>query len=668
MRNMMRTYFQARAKNGGKSFDLTNTKLLNSLGAGVLGADLAQRSNVGSGASAIEAYGGSISSGATAGMNTATRMQDAVNSQASSSITQGLASMKGAIEGFTGTKQGEAGLAGATLALGGFTAALQGAGGIISTLVGGRILAGLAGAGGAGATSGLGGMLAAGGVGATALTAGGAVVGGAAGLLATEGIRSYFGTNQTVGNGTGWQKAGTIAGYAGSGALAGGMIGSVVPVLGTAVGAGVGAVIGAGIGGWRAFSGGGAASGPTSGGGAGQPGSVTSYATGFVGTPYVWGGTSSNGWDCSGFVQYVYRKYGINLPRTSQEQFKKGTPVNYAEAQAGDLLFFHEPSNSQAGANHVGIYLGGGRMVAAQNHRVGTIVTAVDASHLVGVRRVLGGQNGASSNGVAGGTNNLMGGASATMMASGLLSLSSSTGGFSATSMSISQLLSTSTGASAVASSTTSTASSIGGSGSGNSSLMGILSGAGFSGKSLQTAYAIMMAESGGRSGAHNGNAGTGDNSYGLFQINMLGAMGPERLRQYHLGSNNDLFDPATNARVAYQMSHGGTKWTDWSTYKSGAYKKYLTGAPGYSQGAYRISSDQTANLHAGEMVLPASVAQSVRASMAHAAAGQSASGGGNVSITVMIAQASSSEAIRFANQVKNVLDGKASLDSIGSM
>ena len=106
--------------------------------------------------------------------------------------------------------------------------------------------------------------------------------------------------------------------------------------------------------------------------------------------------------------------------------------------------------------------------------------------------------------------------------------------------------------------------------------LRSILQKAGFSGSSLDTAYAIAMAESGGNARAHNGNAGTGDNSYGLFQINMLGGMGPERRRAYGLSSNEDLFDAERNAKIAYQMSKGGTDWSPWSTYKRGDYRKYL--------------------------------------------------------------------------------------------
>jgi hypothetical protein len=108
--------------------------------------------------------------------------------------------------------------------------------------------------------------------------------------------------------------------------------------------------------------------------------------------------------------------------------------------------------------------------------------------------------------------------------------------------------------------------------------LMSILRQAGFTGNGLKMAYAIAMAESGGSAKAHNGNASTGDNSYGLFQINMLGAMGPERRKQYGLSSNDDLYDPLTNAKIAYKMSKGGTSWGPWSTYGSGAYKQYYGG------------------------------------------------------------------------------------------
>ena len=101
--------------------------------------------------------------------------------------------------------------------------------------------------------------------------------------------------------------------------------------------------------------------------------------------------------------------------------------------------------------------------------------------------------------------------------------------------------------------------------------LMSILKQAGFKGDGLKMAYAIAMAESGGNARAHNGNRNTGDNSYGLFQINMLGGMGPERRARYGLSSNDALFDPLTNAKVAYKMSNGGKSWGPWSPSGNGA-------------------------------------------------------------------------------------------------
>ncbi|MCE6994819.1 transglycosylase SLT domain-containing protein [Saccharothrix sp. S26] len=97
---------------------------------------------------------------------------------------------------------------------------------------------------------------------------------------------------------------------------------------------------------------------------------------------------------------------------------------------------------------------------------------------------------------------------------------------------------------------------------------------AGFRGQDLTIAVAVALAESGGDPRAHNPTPP--DNSYGLWQINMLGAMGPARRREFGLESNRELFDPAENARAAYEISGRGRSWTPWSTYTSGAYKRHL--------------------------------------------------------------------------------------------
>jgi hypothetical protein len=95
-------------------------------------------------------------------------------------------------------------------------------------------------------------------------------------------------------------------------------------------------------------------------------------------------------------------------------------------------------------------------------------------------------------------------------------------------------------------------------------SLKEILYSVGFRGQDLREAWGTAMKESTGRPLAHNRNSNTGDNSYGLFQINMIGSLGPARLKQFGLKDNKDLFDPYINARIAFEMSNGGKDWSAW--------------------------------------------------------------------------------------------------------
>jgi len=95
--------------------------------------------------------------------------------------------------------------------------------------------------------------------------------------------------------------------------------------------------------------------------------------------------------------------------------------------------------------------------------------------------------------------------------------------------------------------------------------LKSILYEAGFRGSKLKEAWAVAMKESTGRPRSHNDNPNTGDNSHGLFQINMIGSLGPARLKQYGLKANKELFDPVVNAKIAFQMSDGGKNWSAWN-------------------------------------------------------------------------------------------------------
>jgi len=86
----------------------------------------------------------------------------------------------------------------------------------------------------------------------------------------------------------------------------------------------------------------------------------------------------------------------------------------------------------------------------------------------------------------------------------------------------------------------------------------------GFEGKALRTAWAIAKKESNGRPMAYNGNRNTGDSSYGIFQINMLGNLGVDRKEKFDLRSNVLLFDPVINAEITYHMTNGGKDWSSW--------------------------------------------------------------------------------------------------------
>lgn len=104
--------------------------------------------------------------------------------------------------------------------------------------------------------------------------------------------------------------------------------------------------------------------------------------------------------------------------------------------------------------------------------------------------------------------------------------------------------------------------------------IAGAAKSAGFTGKALAIAVAIALAESSGNPSAHNRKPP--DNSYGLWQINMFGDMGPARRKQFGLKSNEDLFNPNVNAKAAYAISNGGKNFKAWSTYLFGNYLAYM--------------------------------------------------------------------------------------------
>ncbi|MFH5836027.1 NlpC/P60 family protein [Proteiniclasticum sp. C24MP] len=111
---------------------------------------------------------------------------------------------------------------------------------------------------------------------------------------------------------------------------------------------------------------------------------VLDYAYRFLGTPYVWGGTTPSGFDCSGFTQYVYKHFGVNLPRVSRSQASYGTKVSYSNLQAGDLVFF-----GTSGVSHVGIYIGGGNMIHSPRPGKSVEISTMRYHNFITARRVL---------------------------------------------------------------------------------------------------------------------------------------------------------------------------------------------------------------------------------------------------------------------------------------
>ena len=110
--------------------------------------------------------------------------------------------------------------------------------------------------------------------------------------------------------------------------------------------------------------------------------------------------------------------------------------------------------------------------------------------------------------------------------------------------------------------------------------LVGLLKAVGFKGDHLKEAWAISMKESHGNALDFNGNIHTGDNSYGLFQINMLGSMGADRRSQFGLAYNAELLNPVENAQIAYHMSGGGKNWSAWKGTHTSVVQYWLTKYP----------------------------------------------------------------------------------------
>lgn len=120
---------------------------------------------------------------------------------------------------------------------------------------------------------------------------------------------------------------------------------------------------------------------------------VVETALSFLGYPYVYGGSTPKGFDCSGFTSYIYKQYGYSLNRTCSGQLDNGTPVAMSELQPGDLVIFKKYASSAGRASHVGIYIGGGEFIHASTSKVGVIISKLSDAYytpgFVGGRRIV---------------------------------------------------------------------------------------------------------------------------------------------------------------------------------------------------------------------------------------------------------------------------------------
>ena len=127
---------------------------------------------------------------------------------------------------------------------------------------------------------------------------------------------------------------------------------------------------------------------------------IVTIAKKYLGVPYLYGGTTTSGFDCSGFTSYVYKEAGITIKRTAKEQYKEGTAVKQADLQPGDLVFFSGTSSSSSGISHVGIYTGDNSFISSTTSK-GVSIASMNNTYwkpkYTGAKRIINSNSGSVS-------------------------------------------------------------------------------------------------------------------------------------------------------------------------------------------------------------------------------------------------------------------------------
>jgi cell wall-associated NlpC family hydrolase len=373
-------------------------------------------------------------------------------------------------------------------------------------------------------------------------------------------------------------------------------------------------------------SGGGAASNPAGGGDSGNSNGATNgsgatdsqiiqFAESQLGVPYVWGGTTpGKGFDCSGLIQWAYGKAGISLPRTSEEQQGVGTEVGLNAVQPGDLLFKGTP------AHHVAMAIGGGKIIEAPHTGLNVRIRSFSAGEFTNAKRVVGNVGSAGS---------LLNGNTGNAVSNTLSSAQSRSGGnagdlsgiseravvLSALSGSIGSLPATvgakSTGATSGTSQLGTTPTGSGG--NDKSSLQSyarqLLSKYGW-GDQWNSFDALVMSESGWDYEATNPTSG----AYGI----------PQSLPGSKMSSAGSDWRTSGDTQLRWMMDYINDRYHSpnaaWSFHQKNNW---------YASGAWSLDQDQTAEVHKGEMILPAKQAETVRSAIVNAITNKSDSGTG---------------------------------------